>query len=98
MEIYHNKKHRTKSWIEKIPKPKEDTSETHNKEKKSARGNLLNYPSFHHSILFLHIKYSILLLLLNKYNFYRKYMHMTSWHKRKMRISLLKILLVLHNF
>ena len=55
MEIYRNKKHRTKSWIEKIPKPKEDTSETHNKEKKSARGNLLNYPYFHHSILFLHI-------------------------------------------
>ena len=26
-----------------------------NKEKKSAEGNLLNYPYFHHSILFLHI-------------------------------------------
>ena len=26
-----------------------------NKEKQNARGNLLNYPYFHHSILFLHI-------------------------------------------
>ena len=26
-----------------------------NKEKKSAQGNLLNYPNFHHSILFLQI-------------------------------------------
>jgi len=26
-----------------------------NKEKKNARGNLINYPYFHHSIIFLHI-------------------------------------------
>ena len=53
MEIYRNKKRKRKSWIEKMPKPKEGTS---NKQtKKSARGNLLNFHYFHDSILFLHI-------------------------------------------
>ena len=33
-EIYHNKKCRTKSWIEKMPKPKEGTSKKQTKKKK----------------------------------------------------------------
>ena len=41
-EIYHNKKRRTKSWTEKSILL-------------LTGGNLLNYPYFHHSILFLHI-------------------------------------------
>ena len=33
-EIYRNKKRRTKSWIEKMPKPKEGTSKKQTKKRK----------------------------------------------------------------
>ena len=33
-EIYHNKKRRTKSWIKKMPKPKEGTSKKQTKKRK----------------------------------------------------------------
>ena len=54
MEIYCNKKQ-----DEIMDRKDAETKGRHikeaNKEKKSAGGNLLNYPYFHPSILFLHI-------------------------------------------
>ena len=53
-QVYCNKNHRMKLWIEKMRKPKEGTSKKQTKKRK-VQEVIFNYPYFHYSILFLYI-------------------------------------------